>query len=183
MNQYSYLKWIDWLSCWDFVCEWDRTAVEWLLRKHPALFIPFIVVSLGSNMLSLIMSQLLTTVWNSCCDCLQEQFWVTYENQSHCCIIRGFQLKIVLPSLISHFSHQTWPPVTFGYFQWLHLLSKGWKSVTKEEKTAYKSTVLKMCSLPPIKFTSGSLFWGHNCVFKILTTRTFSVAFFCNSDG
>lgn len=101
MNQYSYLKWIDWLNCWDFVCEWARTAVEWLLRKHPALFIPFIVVSLGSNMLSLKMSQLLTTVWNSCCDCLQEQFRVTHENQSHCCVIRGFQLKIVLPSLIS----------------------------------------------------------------------------------
>ena len=130
---------------------------------------------------SLTMSQLLTTVWNSCCDCLQEQFWVTYENPSHCCIIRGFQPKIVLPSLIAHFNHQTWPPVTFRCFEWLHLLSEGWKSVTKGEKTANKSAVLKMHSLPPRK--AGSLFWGHNCVFKSLTARTFRVAFVCNSDG
>ena len=167
MNQYRCLKWIEWLICWDFMCEWDGTAMEWLLRKHQALFIPFIVVSLGSNIHSLTMSQLLTTVWNSCCDCLQEQFWVTYENPSHCYIIRGFQPKIVLPSLSAHFNHQTWPPVTFRCFQWLHLLSEGWKSVSKGEKTAYKSTLLKMHSLPPRKFMSGSLFWGHNCVFKI----------------
>lgn len=100
-------------------------------------------VSRKYNMHSLTMSQLLTTVWNSCCDCLQEQFWVTYENPSHCCIIRGFQPKIVLPSLSAHFNHQTWPPVTFRCFQWLHLVSEGWKSVTKGEKNCIQINNVK----------------------------------------
>lgn len=120
-----------------------------------------------------------------------ELHWFSCENQSHCWIIRGFQPKIILPNLISHFNHQTWhpPPAPWpltASIVYIYCQKDG--NLLPKRKNYIQIDCGKNVQLCSKKFTSGNLFWKHNCVHKILTTRAFNVPFFfsfffCNSDG
>lgn len=113
-------------------------------------------MSLGSSVLGLKTRQLPTTVWNSCCDCLQVAILSHIWNQSHYWVIKGFQPKIVLPlTLITRLDPQCF-----------------WLLPVIISTTKRINCIKNAALLPPPKFMSRSFYWGSNCVFRILTMRT-----------